>query len=577
MVLAAGVAVAVGAGMFWHARAVRARLRARLPVMPDVSALPAALGPALRTAGQLALSARHSLAGVADLGRLYHVNGFNQEAEACWQVLRQEQPREARWCYYLADLRRAANDDDGTAALLAQTLQLAPDYAPALLRLAELEFKTGDLDAAERHYARRLQLLPGDPYASLGLARVALQRDRRDEGRRLIERIVRDVPAFATAHNLYAEMLAADGEAKAADKQRWLARLAGRFRDADDAWLEELRAWCYDPARLAVWASIDDLTGHGDRGVAFLERAIKLAPHDPRGYDELGRIYLELENPGKARALFEQGIKFPDASSSLYVNLSQAYRDLHEPGRALQASEQGLARMPDAAELQNSRGMSLQAVGRLEEAVAAYRLAAVRAPTVCEAHFNLGNALLQLGRKDEAYASLKHVLELKPSHPLALAILGQSELEAGHLDAAAPYLRPLYAYYPETIVARRLMTRWCLEAGIAAAHDGHLTEAESTLREGLTISPDDPDLHARLGLLCAQQHRLAEALDHLETYRRLQPAEPLAALFLGQVYADLGRADDARRILTDGARLARSAGQPAIAAQCEGMLGRLPP
>jgi len=577
LVLATGVAIAVGAGILWHAHTTQARLRARLPATPDVSTQPAALRVALRSAEKTALSTRHTLDGVAELGRLYHANGYNQEAATCWRVLHQEQPQEARWCYYLADLHRAASDDAGAASLLDQTLRLAPDYAPALLRLADLEFKTGALDTAERDYKRRLVLLPGDPYARLGLARVALQSDRREEGRRLIEQIVREVPAFATAHNLYAEMLAADGDAESANKQRWLARLAGRFRDADDAWLEELRAWCYDPARLAVWASIDDLTGHGDRGAAFLERAIKLAPNDPRNYDELGRIHLELGHPDKARTQFELGIKLPDAASTLYVNLGQAYRDLHEPDRALQVAEQGLARMPDAAELQNSRGMSLQSLGRLEEAVAAYRLAAERAPTVCEAHFNLGNALLQLGRKDEGFASLKRVLELKPSHPLALAMLGQSELEAGRLDAAAQYLRPLFTYYPETIIARRLMPRWCLQAGIAAAHAGRMTEAESTMREGVTISPDDPDLHGRLGLLYAQERRFAEALDQLETYRRLQPAEPLAALFLGQVYADLNRTDDARRTLTDGARLASSAGQPAIASKCEELLRRLSP
>ena len=95
-------------------------------------------------------NARHTLDGVAELGRLYHVNGYNQEAERFWRVLHQAQPQEARWCYCLGDLRRTANDDAGTASFLEQTLKLAPDYAPALLRLAELEFKIGELDAAGR-------------------------------------------------------------------------------------------------------------------------------------------------------------------------------------------------------------------------------------------------------------------------------------------------------------------------------------------------------------------------------------------------------------------------------------------
>lgn len=576
LLVAACAAAALGAGMLWRRHAAQDQLRASLPVMPDVSAQPAALGTALRAAEQKALSARRSLEGVGELARLYHANGYYQEADACWRILQAKQPREARWCYYLADLRRMASDDAGMVSFLEQTMRLAPDYAPAWLKLAELEFKTGQLDAAERDYRRRLALVPGDPYASLGLARVALQRDRRDEGRRMIEQLVREVPAFASAHNLYAEMLAEAGDADGANMQRFLSRLAGRFREADDPWLEELQAWCYDPSRLAVLAAIEDMTNHGDRGVALLERAMKIAPGDARGYDQLGRVYLHAGNTAKALMSFEQGIKLPNASADLYAVLAQTYVDLSQPEKALQAVEPGLALMPDAPELQTAHGIALQAAGRLEEAVGAFRRAVKLAPNVCEANYNLGNTLLQLGRKDEAYASLKRALELQPTFPKTLIVLGQSELEAGRLDAAAQYLRPLYSYYPGSVSARRLMTWWCLQSGVAAARAGKMEEAERHLRDGLAINPDLPELRGRLGLLYAQEGRFAEARDQLETYHRLQPTAPMASLFLGQVYAHLGRVADARRLLSEGEQLARQSGDKATEEQCTQALRQLP-
>lgn len=574
--VAAGVAAALGAGMLWRRHAEREQLRASLPAMPNVSAQPVALGAALHGAGQKALSARQSLEGVGELARLYHANGYYKEADACWRILHAEQPREARWCYYLADLRRMASDYAGMASFLEQTVRLAPDYASAWFKLAELEFKTGQVDAAERDYRRRLALLPGDPYARIGLARVALQHDRRDEGQRLIEQLVREVPAFAQARNLYAEMLAERGDADGANMQRFVVRLCGRFREADDPWLEELRAWCYDPSRLAVWASIEDMTNHGDHGVALLERAMRIDPDDARGYDELGRVYLHLGNAAKALPLFEQGVKLPNASADLYAVLTQTYVDLNQPDKALQAIEQGLALMPDAPELHTARGIALQAAGRLGEAVEAFRLAVQRAPNVCEAHFNLGNALLQLGRRDEAYVSLKRALELVPTFPKALIVLGQAELEAGRLDSAAQYVRPLYKFYPGLVSARRLMTWWCLQSGTTAARAGHMDEAERDLRDGLAINPDLPELRGRLGLLYAQEGRFAEARDHLETYHRLQPTEPMASLFLGQVYAHLGRTDDARRLLSEGEQLARQSGDKATEEQCAQALQRLP-
>jgi tetratricopeptide (TPR) repeat protein len=576
-VVAGVVAAVLGAGMLWRRHAELERLHARLPAMPDVSAQPAALGAAVREAERKALSPRQTLEGVGELGRLYHANGYNREAEACWQILRTEQPQEARWCYYLADLSRTASDDAGMASFLEQTVKLAPDYAPAWLIIAEWEFKTGQLDAAERNYRRRLALLPGDPYASIGLARVALQRDRRDEGRRLIERLVREVPDFAQAHNLYAEMLAEQGDTDGADMQRYLGRVAGRFREADDAWLEQLRAWCYDPSRLALWASIDDMTNHGDHGVALLERAIGIAPDDPRGYDELGKVYLHLSDAAKALTLFEQGTKLPNASAGLYAGISQAYLALNQPEKALQAAKQGLALMPEAPELQTARGIALQTAGKLDEAVEAFRVVVQRAPNVCEAHFNLGSALLQLGRTEEAYVSLKRALELVPTFPKALVLLGQSELKAGRLESAAQYLRPLYRLYPGSVAARRLMPWWCLQTGIAAAHAGHMDEAKRNFREGLEINPDMPELRGRLGLLYLQEGRFAEGRDQLETYHRLQPNEPMASLFLGQVYARLGRTDDARRLLSEGEQLARQSGDKATEEQCAQALQQLSP
>ena len=83
-------------------------------------------------------------------------------------------------------------------------------------------------------------------------------------------------------------------------------------------------------------------------------------------------------------------------------------------------------------------------------------------------------------------------------------------------------------------------------------------------------------MHGRLGLLYAQQRRLPEALDQFEMFHRLQPADPRAALFLGQVYADFGRLEDAPRTLAEGVQLARRAADAATAAQCEEALRHLP-
>jgi tetratricopeptide (TPR) repeat protein len=582
-ILAAGLVfagVAVASAFAWHWYRLPARVQASLPAPPpDLGKKPAELGRRMAAAETVTHDRAHALEGTAELGRLYHANGYLREAQACWQLLRAEQPREARWCYYLADLRRTAGDDAAVAALLAETVRLAPDYASAWLQLADLEFKTGRTDAAEAHYGRRLALVPRDAYARLGLARAALQRGNRGDARKLIEQIVHDTPDFSTAHNLYAEMLTADGQADAAFRQRNLGREAGRYRAADDPWLEELHTWCYDPKRLALLGTTAYQTHRGDRGVSFLQRAVQLAPGDAAAYEALGTLYLQLGEPAKAQPVFEQGLRLPGQDHDrvmLAVNLAESMRLQRHSEDALQVVRDALKDAPAAYELHGELGAVLIDLGRLEESVQAYREAVAIAPDDTDSNFSLGSDLLALGQREESIRYLKRSLTLQPTYPKTLIILGHLALDAGQLDEARRYWQPLYDSHPEQPTARRALALYHLRAGEAAGARNDFASAEQHYREGLAIDPDYAEIDASLGVLCLTQGRLPDALAPFEAYHRLRPKDPQSSLFLGQVYAQLGRFAEARTILAEGEELAERAGNRETAAHCREILNHLP-
>jgi tetratricopeptide (TPR) repeat protein len=285
------VVLAGVAGWWWRHPNLEKHLQARLPAQPNLSGKPAVLVDLLAKAQAGATSSDDALAKVIELGRLYHANGFYQEAATCWRLLQSEQPGVARWDYYLADLERIASNYPAMSTLLTRSTELAPDYAPAWLLLAGLEFKTGQLENAEHNYQKRLQLLPGDPYARLGLVRIALQKERQAEARTLIEQLLKDSPDFSSAHNIYGEMLAAAGDTAGASQHRWLGRETARFREADDPWVDELRAWCYDFDQLCAQGAIEFQTGKGELAKSYYERAIKLRPEAAAGYEVLGSLY----------------------------------------------------------------------------------------------------------------------------------------------------------------------------------------------------------------------------------------------------------------------------------------------
>ena len=575
--VAALCAVGLGGGiLYWRTPPHLTQSRVALPTLPDLAGKPAALRERLEKANAAATAPNPTPEAVAELGRLYHENGYLDEAAACWQWLHAAQPRDAKWCYYLADLRRTAGDYAGDEALLNETAQLAPDYAPAWLQLAQLQFKSGRLDQAHQSYERRLSLVPGDPYARLGLARIALQEDRRSDARKMLEQLVHDAPKFPPSLNLYAEMLANDGDQEGAEKQRLRAADAGRFRDADDPWMDELHAWCFDPNRLAVLGTIDTQTNFGDLGRHYLERAMTLAPTNRDCAKALSGLYLKLHDTEAARVLLERTLPLitpPDPV--LDTNLCEAYRLEHRFDEALAIVDRQVAQMPNSYELHNERGAILGDLGRLEESVAAYRKAVALSPTDTDSNYSLGITLLALGRRDEGITYVKRSLTLQPTYPKALITLGRVELDAGNLDAAAKYAKLIYDLHPEQYLARQLMAAWYLRAGLLAAKNNDAAAAEEDFRTGFGIDDKNATLGMNLGTTYLMQGRAAEAIPPLESFHRGAPKNAQSALFLGQAYAQTGRIEDARRLLQEGEALARQSGDTTTAGYCHEILSRL--
>lgn len=513
--LALGVVAALaGGGYYWAQSRTAARVRAALPAPPHVTSNET-LANLLADAQRRARSAKPD--AVAELGRLYHANEFRPEAEACWRLLLREQPGEARWHYYLADLRRTAGDLATVEEQLALAVAADPAAATAWLQLAEMKLKSGRLDAAAVDYQRRLALQPGDPYAELGLARIAQLQGHRDETLARLERLLATHPKFSAAQNLYAELQAAAGREDLADLHRWLGREAGRFREADDPWMEEINARCHDPRRLCHLGVIAYQTNQGDRGRARFEHAIALAPNHPLAYQLLGELLLEQGSAQAALEHLERGIALARTARPAalhYLRFAEAARIVNRPDLARRALDQGLQAHADSPELLHARGQQLQAEGRTADAEAAYRRALRLNPAYVEADFALAVLLLESGRPAAGVEALRHALAMRPTYPQALLLLARLEMDVGRMEEAGRYLLPLLKAHPGDPGIRRIVASWRLQAGHAAERTSSAA-AERHYRAGLALRPDDPELKGSLARLRGPELPGAEGLERV--------------------------------------------------------------
>lgn len=549
-----------------------------IPERPDISAFPQPFALALKEAEEQASSyiRNQSIEGFERLGKLYHVNGYPNKAKQCWQSLLKLEPTHAKWNYYLVDVQRLLGDETSMRSLLEAVVEEAPDYAPAWLKLGNFDFSAGEIDAAQRSYLQRLQLLPDDSYACIGLARIAMQRGETEKAREWLEKSISGRPKLPLGHNLMARLLRASGNVEDAERQEWLGTAAGRFREAADPWIEELNDHCYDIDRLLMLGSIDFQTQHGDMGKAIFERVIELAPDNPDGYEALARIYLEKGEFKTARDTLSKGIGLPDVPATMYVRLSEAHRQLKDLHSALIVAEQGLSAKPGDPDILKAKAAVLDELGFHDQAIQAYKKAMTDVNYAAEANLGIALVLEHAGRKDEAYAYLERALELRPKYPQAMAELGVLELDAWRLESAEKYIRGFYDAYPGSVRARELMTQLSVRKSMQAAREGEIEKAEALAKRGLELNPQSPDLNSVLGLLYAQQQRLKEAVVALETARRATPGDARIVMPLVQVYNQLGQLVPARRALQDAERQNRKEGNNAIADQMMQMLKRLP-
>lgn len=559
LALVAGAIFAIAAffGRRNHATAVARR---QLPTLPATAGRGSEFVRRLREADTAARAEPKSSQRLAELGSLYHANGYIAEAKRCWLALAAMQPGEGRWPYYLADVATAESDDDAVAAQLARTVELAPSYAPAWLTLGDFEFKRGESSAAERAYRQRLALQPGDPYAQLGIARLDLQHGDRAAAKERLVALLRDHAEFASAHNLYAELAEADGDVETAKRQRWLGAAAGRYRPAEDPWKEALRAYCYDPGQLLIWADIDLQTKFGDRGKRLFERAVELAPNDSAAWQKLGEFYLSVKEPAKAFDAFAHAWRLPDGSEVLGNELNDVCIELGRYTEALQFMDEGLRRLPKSSIFHNARGVALAGLGRTEDAIAEFRIAIDQASNNPAPLANLGLALLQRGQRAEGRRYLREALKVQPGFPKALAAEARLELQERDFESAARLIVPYFEQFPGVRDARLLMADFQLARALDTDRRGDAAAAERICRAALADIPESAKLHEFLGIQFLKRNNLTEAVQELETAHRNDPADVKCVTLLATVYVQQGRADEAQTFLQTAATAAAQRG-----------------
>jgi HemY protein len=409
----------------------RSSALARLPELPDLTpntkmlrekviGADRAVRETLQTRGPDGLFGQKA----GELGKLYQGNYFYDQALLCYKLATEFDSKIPLWPYLLASVLQERGENESARGLLERTIDLAPSYSPAMLKLADSYFKTGNTERAKTYYERRLNLSPGDPYALLGLGRISLERSEWETAQRCLERAVATDPNFGDAYRLVAAVHEHFGRLEEMKLALYRAAHCPPFRQAPDPWIDALSDLCYEPEQLLVLGSKALTRLDMDTALnKFYRRALEIDPYNPKVHLEMGKALLMVGQTEDARRFFQKTIELDPKSNEAYFQLGVILQIENKQEDATQMFLKALDLQADNPNVYNNLGVALLEQKKYREAIKYLNQALDIAPEHINARYNLGVCFWGLGRTRDAIEEYRHVLRLKPEWATAASSL----------------------------------------------------------------------------------------------------------------------------------------------------------
>lgn len=431
-----GLMVAGGAAWWYHhTTQIRNAVIAWLPAVPDLTTAPPALQKRIAAADEQAQQRGSALAGLIELSRLYHANGYLESAMLCYAGLAQLQPDEGRWPHRHASI--LAGYGQATAALehWQRTLEIAPDYLPARLRRADLLLKDNQIAAATTAYREVLEQERDNAWALLGIARIDLENEAWSDARRRLERVVA-LTNYTLGYDLIVSLYERLGEDREAEAIRGRSFASGAYRDPTDPWLDALMEDCYDSFRLALEAGAKARHNDNETARRWLERAITVAPDDVSAHFQLaGFLRQQRDLPGAMkhyRRCTELAPQFADG----WAQLSALQAQTGNAAASERTLQTGLENCPESPGLYRMKARRLRDRGQTGAAIMAFRKAIKLRPNEPDPYLELGTTLLSADRTVEGIREIENALVWDPLNPTGLGILAFRAIESKDRAAA---------------------------------------------------------------------------------------------------------------------------------------------
>ena len=204
---------------------------------------------------------------------------------------------------------------------------------------------------------------------------------------------------------------------------------------------------------------------NGLQAVAYLERALAIAPSDPALYANLGEIWRRAGVPERAVEHCRRAVQCGPDNMSARVNLGFALLDAGQPEQALEQFTSLAEIHPGNAQILSGKARAHNALGQVAESATHTARLIELIPDNFEALLMHARTQFGLGDYDSAEKYARRALELQPGFPAAITTLTDSLMKKGGNDEAENVLRTALRTMPATPDLLYRLSLCCLSRG----------------------------------------------------------------------------------------------------------------
>lgn len=409
----------------------------------------------------------------------------------------------------------------------------------------------GKPDEAWQQYSQALEVDPKSYSAKLGLARLAMDRQKPDEAMALIDEAAGMAPENA-------EVLAFRGG---------LYEIKGDLAKAEASYSEAIALNPSQTLSLIHRALVRIDLGKLELAAADVNEAKKQAPQHYLTLFAQGRLALAQDKPQEAETALDESLKlnpghvmaryflaeahlaqqhFEQADSNIRqflavsplsirglligaiakLNLKDfeaAKRDL-QPLLKHQPDNVGFLRL--MASIESARGNTAEAMSLMEKAVKLD-------PKSAGSQVQLGLGLLAQGKPDQATQSLEKAVELQPDSIKAAVYLFIAEIQAKNYAKARELIAGLEKTLPNDPLRHNL-------TGMLASAQGDTAAARKAFGSAFKLAPGNRLAGMNLAMLAAGEKEFEEARGYLESILKRHPDDAQAHMALANLAALAG-------------------------------------